>query len=153
VVFVSMRHHLNDLVFSTPRFVAVKGKTLSLVVVSLYGYAPPQNLSSDGLQGYKLGYDKIPSRSSHLVDPAVFRIRFRSSRRELYQRGPHSQLLFRRLICAYWEISLANDKTAAVRRLDFAGVCSLPDPNRTPPPNSDVVGPGGKLLPASKMDL
>jgi hypothetical protein len=39
------------------------------------------------------------------------------------------------------------------RRLDFAGVCSSPDPNRTPPLNSDEVGHGGKVLPASKMGL
>jgi integrase len=48
---------------------------------------------------------------------------------------------------------LGDAKIAAVRRLDFAGVCSSPDSNRTPPPNSDEVGHGGKVLPASKMGL
>jgi integrase len=49
--------------------------------------------------------------------------------------------------------SLADDKIAAVRRLDFAGVCSSPDPNRTPAPISIEAGNGGKILPASTMGL
>ena len=49
--------------------------------------------------------------------------------------------------------SLADDKIAAVRRLDFAGVCSSPDPKRTPTPISSEVGDGGKVLPANTMGL
>jgi len=49
--------------------------------------------------------------------------------------------------------SLADDKMAAVRRLDFAGFCSLPDPNRTPEPISTQVGEGSKLLPSKAVGL
>jgi integrase len=49
--------------------------------------------------------------------------------------------------------SLADDKIAAVRRLDFAGVCSSPDPNRTPEPIMSNVGEGVKVIPASTMGL
>jgi integrase len=49
--------------------------------------------------------------------------------------------------------SLADDKIAAVRRLDFAGVCSSPDPNRTPAPISIEAGNGVKILPANTMGL
>lgn len=49
--------------------------------------------------------------------------------------------------------SLADDKIAAVRRLDFAGVRSSPDPNRTPPPNSGEVGEGVKALPVRNVGL
>jgi integrase len=49
--------------------------------------------------------------------------------------------------------SLADDKIAAVRRLDFTDVVSPPDTNRTPPPISSEVGDGGKALPASAMGL
>jgi integrase len=49
--------------------------------------------------------------------------------------------------------SLADDKIAAVRRLDFAGYCSSPDPNRTPTPISSEVSDGGKVLPANTMGL
>ena len=49
--------------------------------------------------------------------------------------------------------SLADDKIAAVRRLDFASFCSSPDPNRTPTPISRKAGDGGKVLPANTMGL
>lgn len=49
--------------------------------------------------------------------------------------------------------SLADDKMAAVRRLDFAGFRSQPDPNRTPEPISTEVGEGGKLLPTKAVGL
>jgi site-specific recombinase XerD len=49
--------------------------------------------------------------------------------------------------------SLADDKIAAVRRLDFAGFCSSPDPKRTPTPISSEAGDGGKVLPANTMGL
>jgi integrase len=49
--------------------------------------------------------------------------------------------------------SLADDKMTAVRRLDFAGVDSPPDPNRAPPPISSEVGDGVKALPASALGL
>jgi len=49
--------------------------------------------------------------------------------------------------------SLADDKMAAVRRLDFAGFRSQPDPNRTPEPTSTEVGEGSKLLPSKAVGL
>jgi len=49
--------------------------------------------------------------------------------------------------------SLADDKIAAVRRLDFAGVSSLPDPKRTPEPILNKVGEGAKVLPAMTLGL
>jgi integrase len=49
--------------------------------------------------------------------------------------------------------SLADDKIAAVRRLDFTDVVSPPAPNRTPLPISNEVGDGSKALPASAMGL
>ncbi|MBZ5698646.1 MAG: site-specific integrase [Acidobacteriia bacterium] len=49
--------------------------------------------------------------------------------------------------------SLADDKIAAVRRLDLAAVCSLPDPNRTPVPISTEAGNGNKVLPAMTLGL
>jgi len=49
--------------------------------------------------------------------------------------------------------SLADYKIAAVWRLDFAGVCSSPDPNRTPAPISNEVGEGRRILPASTIAL
>ncbi len=49
--------------------------------------------------------------------------------------------------------SLADDKMAAVRRLDFAGFRSQPDPNRTPEPVSTEVGEGGKPLPTNAVGL
>ena len=49
--------------------------------------------------------------------------------------------------------SLADDKMAAVRRLDLAGFRSQPDPNRTPEPISTEVGEGSKLLPSKAVGL
>jgi hypothetical protein len=49
--------------------------------------------------------------------------------------------------------SLADDKMAAVRRLDFAGFCSLPDPNRTPGPISTEAGDGSTVLPTNEVGL
>jgi integrase len=49
--------------------------------------------------------------------------------------------------------SLADDKMAAVLSLDFAGVCSLPDPKRTPDPVLTDSGEGAKVLPALTMGL
>jgi Phage integrase family len=49
--------------------------------------------------------------------------------------------------------SLAGDKIAADRHLDFGGVCSSPDPSRTPVPISNEFGDGGKVLPASTTGL
>jgi hypothetical protein len=41
--------------------------------------------------------------------------------------------------------SLADAKIAAVSKLDFGGVCSLPDPNRTPAPipEEPITSPSG----------
>jgi integrase len=48
---------------------------------------------------------------------------------------------------------LADDKMAAVRRLDLASFRSLPDPNWTPEPISTEVGDSGKMLPTNAVGL
>lgn len=47
--------------------------------------------------------------------------------------------------------SLADDKIAAVSKLDFAGFCSLPDPNRTPDSQKPVSGIGSKPTDSSNI--
>jgi len=47
--------------------------------------------------------------------------------------------------------SMADDKIAAVSKLDFAGSCSSPDPNRTPGPQMAVSETGAKALQSSTI--
>jgi hypothetical protein len=42
--------------------------------------------------------------------------------------------------------SMADDKIAAVNKLDFAGSCSSPDPNRTPTLKCQESETGAKVL-------
>ena len=49
--------------------------------------------------------------------------------------------------------SLADDKIAAVRRLDRVRFALPPDPNRTPEVISTEVADGSKVLPANALDL
>jgi integrase len=47
--------------------------------------------------------------------------------------------------------SMADDKIAAVSKLDFAGSCSSPDPNRTPGSQMPVSETGAKVLQPSTI--
>ena len=47
--------------------------------------------------------------------------------------------------------SIADDKIAAVSKLDFGGSSSSPDPNRTPGPQMPVSETGAKVLQSSTI--
>jgi hypothetical protein len=47
--------------------------------------------------------------------------------------------------------SMADDKIAAVSKMDFAGSCSSPDANRTPGPQMPTSETGAKVLQPSTI--
>ena len=69
--------------------------------------------------------DTVPRRASH------FRDSFDSGGRGLCDRAEASRALKITMTACYAH-SLADDKMAAVSKVDFAGVCPSLDPNRTP---------------------